>query len=337
MPYIVLRRTDIPDGILQATLDLAPNTSQPKRGPYEPYSQTGYNNEPDAEQVALTAGFATVAEYDGLAAWLIANISDGSGASATGSITTDVPGTFSDGDNFQIDDGNTTLSFEFNVTGTWGVLSPRVEVDISAAANADDVRDAIIAAVNGATPALGYNIVASNGGVATVNLVNNNENLSAALRNVAITDSGIGGAWATAGMAGATDSAALTAGQAWTDAADLEALAQAGTGLTQAAINGALTTGTVTVGQVEELLRILSGESYTVPAGTVVQVAGAFTPAGSSNYFGGDVRHVYDSGRLRISFTEGRLHLARQATFEYGGVAGAALEVYDDDGVVYTP
>jgi len=116
-----------------------------------------------------------------------------------------------------------------------------------------------------------------------------------------------------------------------------ETLAVAGTGLTLAAVNGALTTGTLSSAQLPELLRICAGESYTVPAGTVVQVAGAFTPAGSANYFGGDIRHIQDSGLLRISFTEGRLHLARQATFTYGGVAGSALEVYDDTGAVYTP
>lgn len=98
----------------------------------------------------------------------IANLSTGLGFQAIGSITCVDPSLISDGETFILDDGvNPPTTFEFNKTG--GVAGGNVAVDITTAADADDVRDAIISAV-GVAPSLA--ISATNGGTATVFLQN---------------------------------------------------------------------------------------------------------------------------------------------------------------------
>ena len=71
MPFICLRRTDIPDGVLQI-LDLWPNTSQ--RNPtIDPAGQTKYIRQLENDTLALS-GNNTAAEYRGLAAYFIDHV-----------------------------------------------------------------------------------------------------------------------------------------------------------------------------------------------------------------------------------------------------------------------
>lgn len=76
MPYICLRRTDIPDGILQI-LDLVPNTSL-RNSIYDPQGQTKYVDRAQNDTVATSGGATAVtsAEYKGVAAYLIDNVED---------------------------------------------------------------------------------------------------------------------------------------------------------------------------------------------------------------------------------------------------------------------
>jgi len=89
MPYIIMRRTDIPDGVLQV-IDLKPNTSQ-RSLIYDPGDgQSGYvRNIPDSQVVATVAPVAailTVQDYCGLAAYLIDNVEDSGGAALTAAV-----------------------------------------------------------------------------------------------------------------------------------------------------------------------------------------------------------------------------------------------------------
>jgi hypothetical protein len=87
----------------------------------------------------------------------------------------------------------------------------------------------------------------------------------------------------------------------------------------------------------EDILRILSGDEYVLPAGSTVQDAGAFETdqAGSfSNGGVGRVRHTYDTGALNISVASGDLATFTSATFNYLGTSSRALVVYNDDGTV---
>ena len=87
--YICRVRTDIPAGVLQIT-DLHPNTSQ-RSLIYQPNPQSGYiplAAEND-ELAALGASQETVAEYKGLAAYLIDNVIDSGGVTITVTVAND--------------------------------------------------------------------------------------------------------------------------------------------------------------------------------------------------------------------------------------------------------
>lgn len=135
---------------------------------------------------ALMRRFKNALINFGLSAWTVRGSSDsgvagmdavdrwGTPTFATGTITTIVAANINDGEVFTLGDGyNSTLTFEFDKGG--GITPPNVQVDISLAVSADDVRDAIIAAVNGVGASL--KVTASNGGAATVNLVHDDTSL----------------------------------------------------------------------------------------------------------------------------------------------------------------
>ena len=73
MPFICMRRSDIPNGTLQV-LDLWPNTSA--RHPTDPAGQTKYVNRYQNDTLAALSSQRTVAEYKGVAAYLIDHVED---------------------------------------------------------------------------------------------------------------------------------------------------------------------------------------------------------------------------------------------------------------------
>lgn len=145
-------------------------------------------------------------------------------------------------------------------------------------------------------------------------------------------------------------SAAFTPAQANTAAAALiarmgtgasMALADINTILAAAAAGSALTAGGST-GAVTDILRILAGAMYTVPAGTVVQVAGpSFSPQGSPATFNANNFNfetykdilVSDSS-FYISLAEGQINGFSGTTFSYLGITSPAIVVYDNTGAV---
>lgn len=338
MPYIVQKRSDIQNGLLQ-NVELIPNTSQ-RNFPYKPAGQTGYRVDPLDTLPTLSANAFTSA-VSGLVAWMLANVSDGTttGTAATGSITTVALVSLVDGDYFTINDGTTSKRFVFNVSGDYGVASPQIEVDVSAIATADEVRDAIIAAVNAVS---NFNVLAASGGAATVDLTNTDFNLTtAAGRNAAtITENVANAGFTVVSWAGAVGSAALTAAEAYTNAWDILDLvaygntAAAAVDIDYASINGALTKGQIVQAQLQAILEILSGRTYTVAAGTTVEAGGVFVYSHSDAFWSDDIRRIRLTGALRISLKEGRLALMSSDTFTYGGTAGAAVVVYNDDGTL---
>jgi len=85
-------------------------------------------------------------------------------------------------------------------------------------------------------------------------------------------------------------------------------------------------------GTLAELLRVMAGAEYTLPAGSVVGGLAAGADLGA--FTTGQYRVTYDSGALNISIGEGHLADFIAATFSYKGVVGAALVVLDDTGAV---
>lgn len=139
---------------------------------------------------------------------------------------------------------------------------------------------------------------------------------------------------------------ALTAAQANAIAAALISRMESGLKMEVADVN-AVVAATVagsgigvgnSVGTLAQLLAILAGAEYTLPAGSVVDSNGStfVASAAGSLDLADTYRVTYETGALRISRGEGHLAGFADAAFEYGGVAGAAVVVYLDDGTLLT-
>lgn len=331
MPYILPVRSDLPAGLFQ-TLGILPNTSQ-RNLTLQPVGQTGYRNAPP-NSTPVVSGGVFAAEATGLTAYLMSNVSSGAGVKATAIMATVTFANLLSGDNFTVSDGVNTVLFVFQKTAAFGVAPTSVAVNVVGDVTAADVRDSIIAAVNASI----LDVTATNTGAAEVTLTNDNQNIAIVLQNN--TDNAeavVNAGFTLADFAGATASDSLTTAEAVDSAADILALLTAGSALTQGGIN-AMTTGNVTKAQVTDVLDILAGRVYVVPSGADVEVGGAFIAGlGAFDDTAGGIRRIYDTESLRISYSEGQLALARGATFTYGGVTGAAVAVYEDDGSLYTP
>ena len=142
------------------------------------------------------------------------------------------------------------------------------------------------------------------------------------------------------------DDGALTAVQANAMATAIIVRLDAGSVLTLAGINTALQTvqgatelndagGTASVGTVVDVLKVLAGGEYVVPAATACDpVAGNFKAALAGAFTTGQYRATYDGFSLSSSIGEGYLSKMAGTTFEYDGTEGTAVHVYDDDGTV---
>lgn len=87
MPYIIMRRTDIPNGVLQVD-DLKPNDSQ-RNYTLDPPGQSGYVRQIPVSDDVVTSGagpIVTVRGACGLAAYLIDNVEDSSGTALTAAV-----------------------------------------------------------------------------------------------------------------------------------------------------------------------------------------------------------------------------------------------------------
>lgn len=123
--------------------------------------------------------------------------------------------------------------------------------------------------------------------------------------------------------------AIMDAGTALTEAlvnADIIATGGAGAGTD---INGGGSTGVLT-----DILGILAGRQYVLPAASTVGALAA--GAGLGAFTAGQFRHTFQTGSLEISLDEGVLFQLTAATYTHVGVAGQAVVVYDDVGNVMT-
>jgi hypothetical protein len=352
MPYIILKRSDIPAATLQV-LDLAPNTSQ-RNLIYDPPGQTKYVNPVQNDTVVLhqPAGGGTpilsLRESTGLASWFITNVNDGTGAFAAGSFSI-AAGNAADGDTVTINAGSVggpTVVFTFRAVP---VTSTDVLIGGTEDISASNLAGAINLAANGLNP---YISAAAPGGgpPSAINLTAVIE--GTASNGIVLAVSGVNLSFVA--MAGGVDANALSAADANANAAAVIALygfgdltSAAGT-LTLGDINGALVTGTLTTAQLSEVLDILAGRVYELPAGVQVDADGttfSVVPAigadGGPGFVSNSLRNVYDSGSLILSFATGELEGFVDSGFIYAGVAGnpngEAVVVYNDDGTFYTP
>ena len=345
MPYIVMKRNDIPDGVLQV-LDLVPNTSL-RNSIYDPQGQTKYVRavQNDIPTVQSPGGVFTLTnEVKGLSGWFLTNVTDGTGVVATGTVT--VAGVLAL-DTFTIP---TTPAFVLTATAAPRVSGGLTFQNTAGAGTNILSATSMVAAINdtanwtaaGATKT----VTASNvgGTSAIVTLTANAEGV--AYNYVLVSSTGV--RLAVVGMAAGADADALTAAEAIASAtAVLGRLkygnnAVASLSLTLAAINGVLIAPiAITAGQLPDVLDILAGREYVVPNGVQIQAASAFGvvpaigAAGGPSWTAGTLRNIYDSNSLKSSFIEGMLAGYRSAAFNYLDTQAVGLAVYNDDGSLY--
>lgn len=346
MPYIIMKRDDVPAATLQV-LDLDPNTSQ-RNLTIDPPGQTKYVNPVVNETVVtyIPTGMERTIFRDvsGLAAWFLTNVPDVAGTAASGTFTI-AAANAADGDTVTIPasaigGSDVTLTFRDSPSS---ILE--VQIGSTEQASAGNLTSVINNAAVGLTPYVGAAVTGV--GVVTVTAVQD----GTAGNAVTLADTGAN--IVSAGLAGGVDAGGMTAAEANANATDVLTLlafgdltAAAGV-LTVAAINGALTAGAITAAQLDEVLDILAGRQYFVPAGTLVEDAGVYeiSPAvGTANgprFIGSTNRVLFDNDGLPLSFVVGELAGFVDSGFVYGGVAGdpngEAVAVYNDDGTLYTP
>lgn len=135
---------------------------------------------------------------------------------------------------------------------------------------------------------------------------------------------------------------AITVTVANATAVAIEALLDAGSAVTVAAVNAALIAAGAGAGtqlnannsngSITDILQILAGGQYVLPSGSVV--GGVTPPAALGSFTSGVYLPTYDTGAFQISLGSGQLSVFTSSSFEYLGTTGAALAVYNDDGTV---
>ena len=349
MPYIILKRSDIPAATLQV-LDLTPNTSQ-RNLIYDPPGQTKYVDpvQNDTVTLAQPAGGGTPIvmhmETNGLAGWIITNLNDGTGAAGTGTFTVVAATPVIAGDTVTVGAQLFTAVAGARTSGA-NDFSIAVFTDAGIAA---DLAAAINDPLNG-----GGTLSTLVTAVPVAGLVTITANMDGTAGNLVLATSNAGG-FSPVGMAGGVDAGSLTAAEANDSASDIldlyafgDLTAAAGV-LTLAAINGVLLGGAVlTAAQLTSVLDILAGRRYVVPrgvqidsTGAVWDVAPAVGAAGGPGFVSNSLRNIYSTGSLTLSFAMGELEGFTDSAFIYAGVAGTpngeAVAVYNDDGTLYTP
>lgn len=350
MPFIVLKRSDIPPGTLQV-LDLQPNESQ-RNLIYDPPGQTKYVNPVENDQVVVEV-IGAIGQlhrsYRGLAAWFITNVNDGTGAQSVGNFAI-AAGNAAPGDTVTIDTspiGGPSVTFTF--TAGAPVLTTDVQVGGDNLISATNLFNAVSIPGNGLLPYITPdNTVPGSVGITAVaeGAAGDTIVLSEVSANITAT-----------AMAGGVDAGPLTAANANTIAANILANLIRFGDLTLpavvsdlAAVNGEVAavvgTASITAAQLTEVLGILAGRRYLAPQGTQVADTGVFDvqPAvGTANgprFLDPSTRTTYESGALTISWAEGELEGFRAQTFEYQGIPGnpngEAVVVFNNDGTLFT-
>lgn len=152
-------------------------------------------------------------------------------------------------------------------------------------------------------------------------------------------------AWLIDSIDDAGDGGALTPAEANTIALALIARMDAGLNMNTASVNAVIQATVAasgiglgaSVGTLAQLLQILAGGEYIVPAATPANPAAAqYKGAQAGAFTAGQYLQTRQSGALDISLGDGHLSEFTAATYTYGGVAGAAVVVLNDDGTVRT-
>lgn len=333
MPFICLRRTDVPTSSLQV-LDLKPNTSQ-RNLVYDPPGQTKYvSYRPQNDTVATTGAgpITTNAAYKGLAAYLIDNVQSGGLSGGVLALTAllantaaaSLVGILNAGTAMTITTVNAALAAAIVNTDLVGGTSATATITVADAAmvNGDTITiEGIVLTVDATPVADEFAIGGSNAASATA--------LADAINLATNSFAGIVTAEAVGAVVTLTVVVPGSAGDAYSLATDN---APAFT------ISGALFTGSTgsgSTGNLDELLRIVSGEVFTLPAGSIIEsAANVLLVTGGAFDAVSRILRTQTTGAFTLSVNQGRLSVMKGATFTYLGTTGAAVTIYADDGSV---
>lgn len=152
-------------------------------------------------------------------------------------------------------------------------------------------------------------------------------------------------AWLIDGIEDSGDGGALSATEANTIAAALIARLDAGNDMDTSSVNAVIQATVAasgigvgnSVGTLAQLLKILAGGEYVLPAGTSANTGAAqYDATQDGDFTTGQYLHTRQTGALEISLGDGHLAEFTASTYSYVGTTGAALVLLDDDGTVKT-
>jgi hypothetical protein len=137
--------------------------------------------------------------------------------------------------------------------------------------------------------------------------------------------------------------APFTGTEAFTAMAGLLSAALAGTVLDAAAVDAVLAgvvagtslSGGGSTGVLSQLLSVMAGRPWTIPAGTDLAAGGIKLAAVQGDFVAGTYVHLYDIGQFKVSNLNGNVSLLKSANFTYDETTGAAVTVYAEDGTLY--
>lgn len=335
MPFICLRRTDLPTSSLQV-LDLKPNTSQ-RNLVYDPPGQTKYvSYRPQTDTVATTGAgpITTTIDAQGLAAYAIDHVQAGGLSGGVLALTATQANAVSTALIVRLDGGLALTLAAVNavlagVVANTDLLAGTQATATVTVASYGDVSNGDTVTIEGNA----FTVAAAPGVdefAAGANANDTATNLAAAI-NLA-TNSLVGIVTAVAVLNVVTLTAVVpgSAGDAFTLATD-DAVAFTVSG----AIFGG-STGSGSTGNLDELLRIVAGEEYSLLSGSTVEdsgnameqtISGSFAPVSR-------ILRTQTTGAFTLSVNQGRLSVMKGATFTYLGTTGAAVTIYADDGSV---
>ena len=336
MPYLMLKRSDIPPKTLQV-LDLTPNTSL-RSQTIDPPGQTLYVNPPVNDLVA-TYGSGPVyvlRDSSGLAAYFLTQVAAGPVVQATGTVQI-AAGNVTAGDTVVI--GGVTLTA---VVGA--PAAGEYQIGGSEALTATNLSTAIALVGNGLT------------GVVTPVPAGDTVTLTAVPSGTAgnsitlATNDPLDVILSGATLTGGADAPALTAAEANKIATNiLDNLLHFGDPLgpavamdlvaVNAEIAGVVGAASIDAAQLRDVLDIISGRPFTILQDTqvadgalalqVVAAPGKTLPAM------GPYRRIFNTDAVMLSKGTGQLAGFTSTTWSYLGQSGEALVVYNDDGTLF--
>jgi hypothetical protein len=181
-----------------------------------------------------------------------------------------------DAETVTIDDNvNAATVFEFDTDSS--VTGGNVAVDISAAVTANDIRDALITAINGV--GAGLAITASSGGAATVSLVNDDPHITGA----ALAETVAVGGFSVTGMTNATGAATVKYKTTYTSSVDGEETAASAED-TEAAGPTTLSATTLITLSGTASAAVASVKIYRTAGGATQGLIGTATPDPDDSY-----------------------------------------------------